>query len=137
LAAAFRPGKIVIDTTTGDSEATAALARRLAAKGVEYIDAPLSAGNAAAAEGIWSRYFSRLVRLARRPTRGISRSVADERGRGALGRTDGRLWDPWYPGTGLCLASLRWEAAMEKSPTFRKEVDQISRTLRKTSVNRV
>jgi len=42
LAVAFRPGKIVIDTTTGDPDATAALGRRLAEQGVEYLDAPLS-----------------------------------------------------------------------------------------------
>jgi hypothetical protein len=40
--------------------------------------AAIKEGSAAAAEGIWSRYFPRLVRLARRQTRGISRSVADE-----------------------------------------------------------
>ncbi len=51
MAAAFRPGKIVIDTTTGDPEATAALARRLAAKGVEYLDAPLSGSSAQTRRG--------------------------------------------------------------------------------------
>ena len=51
MASAFRPGKIVIDTTTGDPEATAALARRLVAKGVEYLDAPLSGSSAQTRRG--------------------------------------------------------------------------------------
>jgi 3-hydroxyisobutyrate dehydrogenase-like beta-hydroxyacid dehydrogenase len=42
LAAALRPGKVLIDTTTGEPDATAALGQRLAGQGVEYLDAPLS-----------------------------------------------------------------------------------------------
>ncbi len=40
--------------------------------------AELKAGKSAGAEGIWTRYFPRLVRLARKQIRGVSRSMADE-----------------------------------------------------------
>lgn len=42
MAGALRPGHILIDTTTGEPEQTARLGARLAARGVEYLDAPLS-----------------------------------------------------------------------------------------------
>jgi 3-hydroxyisobutyrate dehydrogenase-like beta-hydroxyacid dehydrogenase len=42
LQAGLQAGQILVDTTTGEPEQTAALARRLAARGVQYLDAPLS-----------------------------------------------------------------------------------------------
>jgi 3-hydroxyisobutyrate dehydrogenase-like beta-hydroxyacid dehydrogenase len=38
----FRAGQIIIDTTTGEPARTAALAHRLAQRGVTYLDAPIS-----------------------------------------------------------------------------------------------
>ena len=38
----LRPGQILIDTTTGEPEQTVALGTRLAARGVQYLDAPIS-----------------------------------------------------------------------------------------------
>jgi 3-hydroxyisobutyrate dehydrogenase-like beta-hydroxyacid dehydrogenase len=38
----LRDGQVVLDTTTGEPEQTAALGARLAAKGVRYLDAPIS-----------------------------------------------------------------------------------------------
>ena len=38
----LRPGQILIDTTTGEPEQTARLGARLAARGVQYLDAPIS-----------------------------------------------------------------------------------------------
>ena len=38
----LRAGQIIVDTTTGEPEQTAALGARLAAKGVRYLDAPIS-----------------------------------------------------------------------------------------------
>ena len=40
--------------------------------------AEIKDGNSAGAGGIWTRYFPRLVRLARKQIRGVSRSMADE-----------------------------------------------------------
>ena len=42
LADGLRPGQILIDTTTGDPEQTARLGASLAARGVQYLDAPIS-----------------------------------------------------------------------------------------------
>lgn len=42
LSDGLRPGQILIDTTTGEPEQTAGLAARLAARGVQYLDAPIS-----------------------------------------------------------------------------------------------
>ena len=42
LADGLRPGQILIDTTTGAPEQTARLGARLAARGVQYLDAPIS-----------------------------------------------------------------------------------------------
>jgi len=42
MEADFRAGQFVVDTTTGEPEQTAALARRLAGRGVRYLDAPIS-----------------------------------------------------------------------------------------------
>lgn len=42
LADGLRPGQILIDTTTGQPEQTARLGARLAARGVQYLDAPIS-----------------------------------------------------------------------------------------------
>lgn len=42
LAAGLRSGQILIDTTTGAPEQTARLGARLAARGVQYLDAPVS-----------------------------------------------------------------------------------------------
>jgi len=38
----LRAGQVLIDTTTGDPDETSALGIRLAARGVEYLDAPIS-----------------------------------------------------------------------------------------------
>jgi len=38
----LRPGQILLDTTTGEPAQTAALGERLAARGVRYLDAPIS-----------------------------------------------------------------------------------------------
>jgi 3-hydroxyisobutyrate dehydrogenase-like beta-hydroxyacid dehydrogenase len=38
----LRPGQILIDTTTGEPEQTVRLGARLAARGVQYLDAPIS-----------------------------------------------------------------------------------------------
>jgi 3-hydroxyisobutyrate dehydrogenase-like beta-hydroxyacid dehydrogenase len=38
----LRPGKVLIDTTTGDPQCTADLGARLAARGVEYLEVPIS-----------------------------------------------------------------------------------------------
>ena len=42
LSDGLRPGQILIDTTTGEPEQTARLGARLAARGVHYLDAPIS-----------------------------------------------------------------------------------------------
>ncbi len=42
MEAGFQPGQIIVDTTTGEPEQTAALGGRLAARGVQYLDAPIS-----------------------------------------------------------------------------------------------
>lgn len=42
MEAGFRGGQIIVDTTTGEPEQTAALGQRLAAQGVQYLDAPIS-----------------------------------------------------------------------------------------------
>jgi len=42
LADELRPGQILIDTTTGEPEQMARLAARLADRGVQYLDAPIS-----------------------------------------------------------------------------------------------
>ncbi len=42
MAGALRPGQILIDTTTGDPERTVRLGARLEARGVQYLDAPIS-----------------------------------------------------------------------------------------------
>jgi 3-hydroxyisobutyrate dehydrogenase-like beta-hydroxyacid dehydrogenase len=42
MQAALRPGQVLIDTTTGEPEETLATARRMAARGVVYLDAPIS-----------------------------------------------------------------------------------------------
>jgi 3-hydroxyisobutyrate dehydrogenase len=51
LAEGLGPGKIVIDQTTGDPEATRAMAAQLQAAGVVLADAPVSGGPAGAAAG--------------------------------------------------------------------------------------
>lgn len=38
----LRPGQIIVDATTGDPAQTVALGERLAAQGVQYLDAPIS-----------------------------------------------------------------------------------------------
>jgi hypothetical protein len=38
----FRPGQIILDTTTGDPAKSTALGKRLADRGVQYLDAPIS-----------------------------------------------------------------------------------------------
>ncbi len=48
---ALRHGQIIIDTTTGDPEPTAALARELADRGVIYLDATISGNSAQVRSG--------------------------------------------------------------------------------------
>lgn len=47
----LRNGQIIIDTTTGDPEATEALARELAVRGVTYLDATISGNSAQVRDG--------------------------------------------------------------------------------------
>ena len=42
MQAGLSPGQIILDTTTGEPEQTAALGERMAARGVHYLDAPIS-----------------------------------------------------------------------------------------------
>jgi 3-hydroxyisobutyrate dehydrogenase len=51
LAAGLKPGALVADMTTGDPLATKAMAKDLAARGIEMIDAPVSGGPDGAAAG--------------------------------------------------------------------------------------
>jgi len=51
LAGALKPGALLVDQTTGDPEATRAMATELAKRGVALIDAPVSGGAAGAAAG--------------------------------------------------------------------------------------
>ena len=48
---ALRPGQIIVDTTTGEPQQTAALGTRLAERGVEYLDATVSGSSAQARSG--------------------------------------------------------------------------------------
>jgi len=48
---AVRTGHVIIDTTTGDPEATAALAAQLASRGVAYLDATVSGSSSQLREG--------------------------------------------------------------------------------------
>jgi 3-hydroxyisobutyrate dehydrogenase-like beta-hydroxyacid dehydrogenase len=52
MAPALRPGQMVIDTGTSALASTLALAQRLAALGVEFVEAPLTGGAQQAEEGI-------------------------------------------------------------------------------------
>jgi 3-hydroxyisobutyrate dehydrogenase-like beta-hydroxyacid dehydrogenase len=47
----LRPGGVIIDTTTGDPEATEEIATRLAARGVAYLDATVSGSSSQLREG--------------------------------------------------------------------------------------
>lgn len=51
LAAGLKPGSLVVDQTTGDPLATKEMAKELAARGIEMIDAPVSGGPDGAAAG--------------------------------------------------------------------------------------
>jgi 3-hydroxyisobutyrate dehydrogenase len=51
LAAGLKPGTVVADMTTGDPLATKAMAKDLAARGIDLIDAPVSGGPDGAAAG--------------------------------------------------------------------------------------
>jgi 3-hydroxyisobutyrate dehydrogenase len=51
LAATMRPGGVVVDMTTGDPRLDEAFAARLAARGIDFADAPVSGGPQAAAAG--------------------------------------------------------------------------------------
>ncbi|MFM1747791.1 MAG: hypothetical protein RLZZ188_1457 [Verrucomicrobiota bacterium] len=51
-AAALRPGLIVIDTTTGDPDSSAALAAALAERGATYLDATVNGSSAQVRDGI-------------------------------------------------------------------------------------
>jgi 3-hydroxyisobutyrate dehydrogenase-like beta-hydroxyacid dehydrogenase len=51
-AATIRPGLVVIDTTTGDPDSSAALARALARRGAVYLDATVSGSSAQVRDGI-------------------------------------------------------------------------------------
>lgn len=49
--AGLHPGQVIVDTTTGQPEQTAALASRLAALGVHYLDAPISGSSQQTRDG--------------------------------------------------------------------------------------
>ncbi len=51
LATCMRPGQIVIDTTTGDPEETAALGHRLAEQQVQYLESPIAASSEQTRQG--------------------------------------------------------------------------------------
>jgi 3-hydroxyisobutyrate dehydrogenase len=51
LEAGLRPGALVVDCTSGEPAAARALASRLAARGIDYADAPVSGGTNGAAAG--------------------------------------------------------------------------------------
>ncbi|MFQ5810800.1 MAG: NAD(P)-dependent oxidoreductase [Armatimonadota bacterium] len=49
--AALRPGQIIVDTTTGEPQGSAAIGARLAERGIEYLDATVSGSSAQARAG--------------------------------------------------------------------------------------
>ena len=51
MGGAMRPGQVVVDTTTGDPVLTPALGARLAARGVSYLETPVSGSSAQARQG--------------------------------------------------------------------------------------
>lgn len=51
LRAGLQAGQIILDTTTGEPEQTAALGGRLAAEGVHYLDAPISGSSQQTRDG--------------------------------------------------------------------------------------
>lgn len=51
MAGGLEPGRILVDTTTGAPEETAALGRSMAARGVRYLDAPISGSSAQTRRG--------------------------------------------------------------------------------------
>lgn len=51
LESALEPGAVVVDCTSGSPEATRAIAARLAARGVGFVDAPVSGGVSGAEQG--------------------------------------------------------------------------------------
>jgi 3-hydroxyisobutyrate dehydrogenase-like beta-hydroxyacid dehydrogenase len=51
IAPALRPGQVILDTTTGDPAGAEAMGRRLAARGVAYLDATVSGSSAQARAG--------------------------------------------------------------------------------------
>ncbi|MBS7780961.1 NAD(P)-dependent oxidoreductase [Acidovorax sp. CCYZU-2555] len=57
LAAAAKPGLLIIDTTSGDPQATRALAQRLNDAGLRFIDAPVSGGAAGARKGTLTMFI--------------------------------------------------------------------------------
>ena len=52
LADAYQPGKLLIDTTTGDPQRTALLGQRLAARGVDYLEVPISGSSEQTRRGV-------------------------------------------------------------------------------------
>ena len=52
LADAYRPGKLLIDTTTGDPKRTVLLGQRLAAHGVDYLEVPISGSSEQTRRGV-------------------------------------------------------------------------------------
>lgn len=51
LEAGLRPGQILIDTTTGDPDQTSALGKRLAKRGVQYLESPIAASSEQTRQG--------------------------------------------------------------------------------------
>jgi 3-hydroxyisobutyrate dehydrogenase len=51
VAAKARPGTVIVDMTTISPDATRAIAQRLRAKGLEFLDAPVSGGDIGARDG--------------------------------------------------------------------------------------
>lgn len=57
LAALARRGQLIVDTTSGDPQATRAIAARLARTGLRFIDAPVSGGAAGARKGTLTMFI--------------------------------------------------------------------------------
>lgn len=57
LAISARQGQLIVDTTSGDPQATRAIAARLAAAGLRFLDAPVSGGAAGARKGTLTMFI--------------------------------------------------------------------------------
>jgi 2-hydroxy-3-oxopropionate reductase len=80
VAEGLAPGKVVVDMSSSSPAATRAFARRVAALGCEYVDAPVSGGDVGAREatltimvGAGEAAFARVEPLLRRMGRNVTR----------------------------------------------------------------